>query len=252
MPELVELSSTEHTSKKVVASAVIEHASTQHVLHINASEIAQAATCFPVFMSRNNDNGQFVFSAMTSFTIKRNLFVRNSVWEAVFQPASVQTYPLYLMKSAEDDTKFTVGFDPDSPALSDTEGKPLFAEVGKASEHLSMVTQLLETNLQGFQQNYNLAQTLERLNLLKEIDLQVVYQDGQHNTIKGLHTINEDVFRTLPAEELAKLNESGYLMPIHAMLMSLFQLNVLINKNNASDDLLKVTTVKMEVSKALA
>ena len=251
MAKLVELSSHAHQTLKVVPSAVIQHISQQHVLHVSALEIAHAATCFPIFITRNNVNGAWAFSAMTSFNVNQNLFVEDGQWQPIYQPSSLRTYPLFLMQSPQDNAQYCVGFDPESKAFSETEGKPLFVEAGQASEHLAMVSKLLETDLQNMQQSAKFAHTLESLNLLKSIDINVYYTDSQFNTIKGLHTNDEDAFRVLPADELAKLNEAGYLMPIHAMLLSIFQLNVLINKNNALTENKMVSTVKMEVSKTL-
>lgn len=251
MATLVELSSHAHQNLKVIPSAVIQHMSQQHVLQVSAVEIAHAATCFPVFITRNNVNGAWTFSAMTSFNVNQNLFVKDGQWQPVYQPSSLRTYPLFLMQSPQDNSQYCVGFDPESTAFSETEGKPLFVEAGQASEHLAMVSKLLETDLQNMQQSAQFAHTLENLNLLKPIDINVHFTDSQFNTIKGLHTIDEDAFRILPADELAKLNDAGYLMPIHAMLMSIFQLNVLINKNNALPQNKMVSTVKMEVSKTI-
>lgn len=252
MTKLVELSSNEHKKLNVIPSAIIEYASKQHVLPVSAVEIAHAATCFPVFMSRNKVDGGWSFSAMTGFLLNQNLFVEKGAWQPVYQPSALRTYPLYLMKSPKDSEKFTVGFDPQNSAFSLSEGKELFVAEGKPSEHLAAVTKLLENELQHMQASFHFANTLENLGLLKAIDLKVIYVNEQYSTIQGLHTIDEDKFKTLPAETLAQLNEQGYLMPIHAMLMSIYQLNVLINKNNEHTGNVPISTVKMEVTKAFS
>ncbi len=73
--------------------------------------------------------------------------------------------------------------------------------------------------------------------------------DGDPNTIKGLHTIDEDRFQTLSIEELDSLRKQGYLMPIHAMLISLLQVNRLITINNENVERARIVEVKMEVAK---
>ena len=252
MPLLTELTSAQHVNLKVKPEAVIEYAKKQHVLNLSATELAHAATCFPTFVTRNNHDGDWAFSAMTSFETGHNLFVQGNQWQTVFQPSSMRTYPLYLMQKTDRSNSFCIGFDAESDAFSEKQGKQLFESSGKASEHLSMVTQLLEDQLKEIKATYAFAQKLEMLGLLKAVDLQVIYQDGQTNLIKGLHTINEDVLGTLSSESLSELNEAGYLMPIHAMLMSILQINVLINKHNMTTDGIKVVNVKMEVSKAFS
>lgn len=252
MPLLTELSSANHADLKVRSEAIIEYAQEQHVLHLSASELANAASCFPIFVTRNNHDGDWAFSAMTSFTVGQNLFVEANQWQPVFQPVSMRTYPLYLMQKPDGSDSFCIGFDEQSDAFSEIQGKPLFESSGNASEHLSTVSQLLENQIKDIQSTYLFAQKLETLGLLKSIDLQVIEQGGQVNTIKGLHTINEDALRTLSKESLSELNEAGYLMPIHALLLSIFQINVLINKHNMKTDGNKVANVKMEVSKAFS
>ena len=249
MVELVELSSQAHQDLKVVPEEVIKFAASQHVLSISAQEIANAATCFPVFASRNQTNGAWGFSAMTSFTLAQNLFVQQSGWQTVFQPSSMKTYPLFLMESPADKSQYTIGFDPTNVALSKTQGKDLFSAPGQASEHLSLVSQLLEGELAQIRHSFAFANKIDSLGLFKEVDLQVNYASGQTNTIKSLHTIDEDKFKLLSAQDLAELNELGYLMPIHGMLMSIYQLNVLINKHNSYEGNLPVNSVKMEITK---
>jgi hypothetical protein len=252
MTQLIELSSRIHQNLKVVPSAINEFASKQHVFSLNAVEIAQAATCFPIFLSRNKINGNLNFSAMTSFLTEQNLFVESNQWLPVFQPSALRTYPLYLMQSNKADAQFTVGFDPQNTAFSETEGKPLFSAEGVASDHLTVVTKLLQTELDNMRHSFHLVTKLEELDLLKQIDLKVIFENGHVNTIKGLFTIDEDQFKMLPASTLAELNSAGYLMPIHALLMSIYQLNVLINKHNARPDNLVVKAIKMEVAKDVA
>lgn len=249
MATLTELSSKAHTSLKVAPGVQIKHAEKQHVMHLQAAELANAATSFPVFISRNANTGAYAFSAMTSFEINQNLFVQDGKWQGVFQPKSLRTFPLFLMQSKGENKGFTVGFDAESNNFSETEGTVLFEQDGKASQYLSEVTRMLESDISAIRQSYEFAKTLEEFGLLKEIDIQVQYAAGPANTIKGLMTINEEALQSLSAEKLASLAKSGYLMPIHALLMSLFNLNVLVNKNNAIEGKAQVSAVKMEVSK---
>lgn len=249
MATLTELSSKQHKQLKVAPNAPINYAAKQHVLNLAAVELANAASSFPVFITRNTINGGWAFSAMTSFELNENLFIQNDKWEAVYQPVSMRTYPLYLMQAPTDEKQYTIGFNEQSDAFSNTQGAPLFDETGAATPHLSEVTKLLETELTNLRSSYEFGQTLEQLNLLKEIDVQVQYADGTNNTIKGLNTINEDVLNTLDGDKLEQLNKAGYLTPIHALLISLFHLNTLINKNNSIATKSTISAVKMEVSK---
>ena len=251
MATLTELKSADHPNLHIAPNAMIDIASKQHMLNVQAIELANAATCFPVFISRNTTNGRLGISALTSLHAGENLFIRNQQWEPVFQPLSVRSLPLYLMQKAEDPTQFTVGFDAQSEHFSTTEGTPLFSEDGQATETLKDKSKVLETELMQYRQSFAFLKAMEELDLLKQVDLQVQFQSGHVNVVQGLYTINEDRLQTMEAEQFEKLRTSGYLMPIHALLMSLFQVNVLVSRHNAAGDKEPITAVKIEVSKNL-
>jgi hypothetical protein len=246
MATLTELKPDEHKDLKIAPGAAINFASQQHVLSLAAIELANAATSFPIFASQNTTNGNWSFTAMTSFELSNNLFVKNEQWEATYQPTCLRTYPLYLMPSAKGGDQYTIGFNAQSDAFSDSQGIALFGDDNKASAHLSDITNALNGELGNLRQTLEFGKTLETLNLLKEVELKVQYQDGTTNLIKGLHTLNEDSFKNLSDDKLAQLNKVGYLTPIHALLISLFNLNALINRNNDLPNKPQVASIKMD------
>ncbi|MFC3121340.1 SapC family protein [Agaribacter flavus] len=249
MAKLTELKSKDHQDLKLSEDAMIKHAASQHVCNLQAHEVANAATCFPVFMTRSSTAGQIVLSAMMSFTVKENLFVQDKTWQSVFQPTSFRTYPLFLMQSPENEKQCTIGFDESSSDLSNETGLPLFTSEGKASPLLSEKTQLLEAELGHMRQTYEFTEALNKLDLLKAVDLQVHYQSGEVAVIKGLITVDEDKIQSIDNQALDELRKKGYLAPMYAMLISLFQVNVLITKHNQLTSHNKIKTVKIEVSK---
>jgi hypothetical protein len=249
MNTLVELSSTQHKDLKIVPDASSKLASKQHIMNLRAHEIANASTCFPVFATRNTHDGAIAFSAMTSFEVGSNLFVEADKWQPVFVPLSLQTHPVYLMQSPRDEKSYTFGILEDSEDFSTTEGIALFDEQGKPSEKLNQINTSLQASVQQDVQTHQFAKDLDELKLFKALDLNVQYDNGQLQKIQGLQTIDEERLQNLSTEELESIHKKGYLTPIHAMLVSLFQVNVLINKNNERNANNRVVQVKMEVSK---
>ena len=249
MARLTELSSQLHQNMCIAPNAASDYASKQHIMQLQATELPHAATCFPVFVSRNSRNGQLSLSALASFVMHKNLFLDKGLWQPVFKPQRLQTHPLYLMQSPSDEKQFTIGFDADSNDIVSGQGSALFSADGKASPALTEITRLLNNELTMTHQSHTFLKKLDELDLLKPVDLQVQYQVGETEVITGLYTINEDNLQTLPIEQLDQLRKSGYLTPIHALLISLLQINMLINKHNASDDLPTITAVKIEASK---
>lgn len=249
MKKIVELSSTDHKDLKLDAQAAIQIAAKQQTLNIRISEVAQCAANFPVFFMSNVATGNWALSGLTSFVPNSNLFLSEEKWLATYLPIMVQTYPFFLVNSSTEEKGFTIGIDEDSEALSKEHGEPIFSGENKASMHLSQVTSMLEADIKNTVHTAQFIELIEKLELMKAVDMIVYFNDGTAQNMTGLHTIDEDKLQLLSAQTLEELNKKGYLVQIHAMLISLYQINSLIQKNNAVDGLDKIRQVKFETTK---
>lgn len=245
MTELVELSNSEHGTLRVVDNAALAFMKQQHILTVRVKEITQAISSFPVFLVKNPHTGMWNISALTSFDIGQNLFVDDNKWNAIFTPTSMQTFPFFLMNVAGENKGYTIGIAPQDQAFSTTQGQSVFEPSGKPSLLLSRVKTLLEADIKNDIQSYQFAQKLESMQLIKRINLVVQYGDGTVQTLKGMNTIDETKLQQLSNDDLGALNKQGYLMPIHAMLMSIIQLNSLIQKHNNVEHNKTISQVKL-------
>lgn len=249
MKEIVELSGTTHKDFKLDTQAALQIAAKQQTLNLKVSEITQSATNFPVFFMSNVATGNWAISALTSFVPQTNLFLGEEKWLATYLPKAVQTYPFFLINSTKDDKGYSVGIEEGSEALSKEQGEPLFSEENKASIHVSQITSILESELQNTVHTAQFVEQMEKLEMMKAVDMVVYYADGSAQNMTGLHTIDEDKLHALPGEILEELNKKGYLVQIYAMLISLYQINLLIQKNNVIDGFDKIKQVKFETTK---
>lgn len=249
MIELVELSNTAHKSLKVTQGSGVKFASTQQVIGLRANEVSRAATNFPVFFTKNARDGSFVISAMTSFTQGANLFVTDGRWQGTYQPSFMLTYPFFLMQSPRDERSYTIGFDPDNKAFSEQTGDSLFDSSGRPTDALNKVKSLLESDIQNDISTREFVAAIGRLDLFKQVDLKVHFQNGGVQTIAGVHTIDDDKLTALTGDQLADLNKQGYLQQIHGMLISIYQLNMLLRKHNDIAENPKVSQIKIEVAR---
>ena len=249
MTNLIALNDSTHRHLRLTTEGSVEMAKRSHVINLNVSEVGKAVSSFPVFLTKDAHNGRWALSALASFKPGHSLFVEGSDWAATYQPISIQTYPFLLIQSKEDAEKFSVGFISDSKGLSEQEGEALFGEDGKPSEILQQITSLLESDLQYAPHTFQFAKRLEEIGVIKEINIIVNYADGTSQTLKGLHTVDEDKMKLLDSEILVELNKNGYLTVIHAMLTSIYQLNSLIQKQSSRDDVKKVVQIKLETAK---
>jgi len=247
---LVELNYAVHKDLKIKNTAVIDNIAKQHLINLRAAELSQAAICFPIFATKNAQNEFWTFSAMTSFAPNENLFVKNDKFDAVYRPTSIQTFPFYLMKAPIEENAYTIGILEELGDFSKTSGEALFDDKGQPTEGTKRRAQLLDADVQKDIQSAQFSKTVDELGLFKPLEMNVRLLDGDSKRITRLHTIDEDRLQNLSIEDLDKLRKQGYLMPLHAMLISLLQVNKLIALNNEDIDRAQIIEVKMEFAKA--
>ena len=235
MKNLVELSDKAHKNLKVVDSAVIDAIKDQHIINIQLSEACIAATNFPMFFMAVPNMDRWALSAITSLETNKNLFVKDDTWQSAYQPTSMLTYPMMVMPAKDKERQYTIGIDEKSASFSKTEGTELFDEEGKASTYLSGIVKLIEADMQNEIRTIHFCKTLADLSLIAPLNIQVSYENGSANNLGGLHTIDEKVLQSLDVKDLDMLREKGYLAAIYAVLISTYQLNLLLKKHNEVD-----------------
>jgi hypothetical protein len=234
MHQLIALSVSNQLATAVVADAALVYARSQHLLNVRINEISQLLADVPVFFSRHQQTGQWLLSGLYSVTPAQNLWVQQGQWLGSYQPVCMQTYPLML------------GTDPSQLMLVDdsrvlqqgaTPGAmPLFSENGQPSEYLRRQKAMLDNDLQQEYLTFQFVKAVNALGLIKELDLHLMLADGSSQVIKGLATVDEDQLQSLSAEQLQQLQQQGYLLLLHAMLLSITRLNRLIQLHNLRPD----------------
>ena len=235
MLTLAELSFASHGDLAVHQQAAARYASRQHLLNLRVSEVSAMVLDLPVFFSRNSQSGQWLLSSLCSFTPGQNLRVQQDRWLGGYQPLCLQTYPLVLVgetKAGSGPSKLGLWQDQAVLGLASAGGLALFQSSGQPSLYLKQQQVLLKADLEQEFQTYQFIKTISELGLLKELDLHLLQQDGGSQLIKGLATVNEDQLQQLSATQLFQLQQQGYLLVLHAMLLSIGQLNPLILWHN--------------------
>ena len=73
------------------------------------------------------------------------------------------------------------------------------------------------------------------LDLLTEIEIRMVTDAGERRAITGMLSIDENKLFNLPDEEILTLHKKGFSGAIYALMMSLSQLNRLVELSNKTD-----------------
>lgn len=245
MSELTELSAERHGKLRVRSACRLELAENQHVMSLKASEVARAACGLPVFVTKVESTGEYALSAMCGLEGGSNLFVENEEWVGTYMPSLMQSFPLFLMATESNDKGYTVGIDEKSSAFSETDGDPLFDDGGNPSAYVVNTTKVLESGIQEDLQTHHFLKELVERKLLKPIDLLLRMESGETQKIEGLITVHEERLKSCEAEDLKMLQTRGYLPIMHAMLMSIYQLNLMIRRQQKTPGLKRVVAINI-------
>lgn len=192
---------------------------------------------YPLFFVRNADSGHHDLVALLGFDPTENLYLGDGQWLARGLPLTIERQPFLIgfQERTEEGMPTSVPVvhvDMDHPAVSETDGEPVFLPHGGESPLLERINRVLATIHEGHQDSEDFSRLLVGLDLIESLNLEVEFDNGQRHALEGLYTINEDRLKTLNADSLGLLHQKGYLQHIFMMLASLPQLAVLIERKN--------------------
>ena len=153
-----------------------------------------------------------------------------------------------------DGDKLGVYIDENSDLISD-EGQALFTEAGEASEFLDNRQKFLADLANSEMLTQRFVAKVVELDLLDPIQIRLTYQDGKQRNVTGMMSINEKKLLELPEEQVLELHKQGFLGAIYAVMMSVGQLNRLVELSNDTDNPIRnmqLSAVKAEEAPAEA
>jgi hypothetical protein len=220
----VPLDKTKHKDIKINLTHNFAHAKDTHLAAATLREYAQVASCMPIVIIKDPKSENFHSVAMLGTEQGVNLFLQDGKWQGHCVPLNVQRYPFDVRPDGD---KLGVFFDENSELVG-TEGEPLFTEEGEPSPFLQNRQQLLSELANSEMATQDFIKKIVELDLLDPIQLGVQYVDGSKRNITGMHGINEKRLQALEEAQILELHKSGFLGAIYALLMSLGQLNRLV------------------------
>jgi hypothetical protein len=192
---------------------------------------------YPIFFTKNPNDGQFEAVAMFGVEDGENLFLDEYGWNASYIPLNIMRQPFLIgfqEKEQGGDTvrEPVITVDLDSPRVSLEQGEPVFLEHGGNSEYLEQVNSILKVLYQGIAGSKPFFDTLTELDLIESFVLDAQLDDGSEHRLAGFYTINEDVLRELDGEKLEMLNRKGHLEAIYMAIASMSNLPNLLEIKN--------------------
>ena len=192
---------------------------------------------YPIFFTKNPNDGQFEAVAMFGVEDGENLFLDEDGWNASYIPLNIMRQPFLIGFQDQERGGNTVRepvitVDMDNPRVNLEQGEPVFLEHGGNSEYLEQVNSILKVLYEGMAGAKPFLDLLTELDLIESFVLDVQLDDGSEHRLAGFYTINEDALRELDGEKLEMLNRKGYLEAVYMAIASMSNISNLLEIKN--------------------
>ncbi|GAC21419.1 SapC family protein [Paraglaciecola arctica] len=237
----IPLDKNKHKDTHVKISGDFAHAKDTHLAAASLREYAQIASCMPIIFIKDPKSDTTHSVAMLGIEQGVNLFMPEGKWTGHVVPLNIQRYPFDVRPDGD---KLGVFIDENS-ALIGKEGEPLFTD-GEPSPYLDNRQKLLSELANSEMATREFVKKIEELDLLDSIVIRAQYANGQQRNINGMQTISEKRLQALDAETITDLHKTGFLGAIYAVLMSLGQLNRLVQLTQSGENPVKALQLQAE------
>ncbi|KKO45909.1 multidrug transporter [Arsukibacterium ikkense] len=223
------LNNVDHLDVKIRTERSLELGDNQMFCLSFPAEFRAAQAYYPILFYKDGNTGQFMPVLLLGFQSGENLFVQQQGWQAGYLPLDIARSPFTI---GLQNNERVIHLDTAHPKVSRTSGEALFLEFGGHSPYLQQVAEQLETLHHGITDARQFSQQLLALELMESFVLDVTLNNGQQHSLHGFYTINEPRLAQLSGEQLAQLQQAGYLEAIYMMLASQSQFVRLISFKN--------------------
>lgn len=223
------LNNVDHLGVKIRTERSAELGDNQMFCLSFPAEFRAAQAYYPILFYKDGNTGQFMPVLLLGFQTGENLFVQQQGWQAGYLPLDIAREPFTIgLQNGERVIHINMAH----PKVSKSSGEALFLEFGGHSPYLQQMAEKLETLHHGIADARQFSQQLLALELIESFVLDVTLNNGQQHSLHGFYTINEPRLAQLSAEQLAQLQQAGYLEAVYMMLASQSQFARLIGVKN--------------------
>jgi hypothetical protein len=217
-----------HRKRKVKGSSSFAFARKANSLYIAGVEFNEACKDYAIVFTRSGA-GKTVPVVMLGLRARENLFVSDKdEWTGRYIPAFVRRYPFVLAELPGQ--SLGVCIDEAYPGLNDKEGEALFDAKGEDTPFLKNALEFLQQYQREYLRTEGFCRKLEQLGLLTEMNARADLVDGRSFTVGSLLVVDEKKLMALPDAAALALYRSGELHLISMHLVSLSNMQVLVNK----------------------
>lgn len=228
----IPLDKEKHKDTKVAVNNSFAYAKKTHLAAASIREFAQLASSMPIVFIKDPNTERHHVVAMLGMEQNQNLYLASDRWKAPHVPMNIMRYPFDVRPDGE---KLGVYIDENSDMISE-DGQALFTDAGEPTEFLKNRQQFLADLANSEMLTQRFIKQVTELELLEDIQIRLAYKDGKQRNVTGMMSINEKKLLELPEEKVVELHKSGFLGAMYAVMMSLGQLNRLVELSKDTDN----------------
>jgi hypothetical protein len=247
----VPLDKDKHSTLKVIPRVNFELISKTHLAATTIREFAQLSSCMPIVFIEEPKSKSMHTVAMLGLEQGQNLFYADERWQGPHIPMNIQRYPFDIRPDGD---RLGVYIDENSELLSE-EGQALFTEEGEPSDFLKNRQKFLSDLANSEVQSQRFIKQVQELDLLEEIQIRIIYTSGQARNVTGILSISEKKLIALDDDKVLAIHKAGFLGVAYSMMLSLGQLNRLVELSNKTDNpiqSIQISQVNPEAEQAVA
>jgi hypothetical protein len=234
---LVELSRAEHSELKISPDLAEASAARQHLIPIVSSEFRKAATQYPIVFAKNPETGRFAPYVLNGLEPEENLFWSGTKLEVAYVPLNIRRRPFFVGTGDASSGANVLCIDIESSCLTASGQNSIVDADGSDSSYLKEILSIVGQLVDGQKQTSSFINTALSLDLLCPIVLDIVLEDGKPLHVEGLYSIDEDRFRSLDKDKVARLWNEGLMDLIYSVIISTGQIFNLIRLRNEKESL---------------
>ena len=225
----VALDRGKHRNLKVRATGGFGFAGKANSLYLAGVEFNEACKEFAIVFTRVG-SGRTVPVAVLGLRSRENLFVdAEAKWDARYIPAFVRRYP-FVLAELPGRSDMAVCVDEAYAGLNTAEGEALFDAQGNDTAFLRNALDFLSRYQAEYLRTEAFCQRLEQAGLLMEMNAKADLVDGRSFTINGLLIVDEKKLMALSDATALALFRSGELHLISMHLVSLSNMQKLVDR----------------------
>lgn len=237
MSKTVLLNNVEHKDLKIDASHSAKYGDNVNRVLAFCTEFGTLQKEYPILFYRDPKAETFQAHAILGLAKDENLFLSDEGWQGNYVPAILARGPFLIgFQSREAQGKAVrepvIHIDLDHPRVGVKSAQPLFLAYGGDTPYLEKIMQTLQVIHQGDALNERFFATLDAMELLEPVNIEISLSSIANVNLTDYYTINKDKLNQLTGKNLEKLNKMGILSLVYFALVSLSNFSQLIELKN--------------------